>query len=175
MNLNDKGYMENLFTPGCIRLHSGVYINVRNVKEEQILIEDIAHALAMLPRWGGHCPFPYSVAEHSIYGSYHGDLTTNNERLEFLLHDATEAYLIDVPRPVKALFPEYLIVEDGIAEVMSKKWGLTYPLSDKIKAVDEHMLKMEWDNLILKGYRIVDERTHQQIKEQFLNRFNELI
>ena len=66
-------------------------------RPEQICIEDIAHGLSMLCRFSGQCPYFYSVAEHSIYVVH---CLPDNLQLEGLLHDASEAYLADLPRPV---------------------------------------------------------------------------
>jgi len=67
----------------------------------QIDIRDIAHGLSLLCRFSGQCPYFFSVAEHSIY-------VADNLKLEGLLHDASEAYLADLPRPVKIGLPEYI-------------------------------------------------------------------
>lgn len=77
-------------------------------RPEDIDVRDIAHSLSCQNRFAGHAREPYSVAEHSLRVMYAIDaepalgLRRGNElRLAALLHDATEAYLVDVPRPVK--------------------------------------------------------------------------
>ena len=77
-------------------------------RPEQICIEDIAHGLSMLCRFAGQCRFFFSVAEHSIAVAH---LLPANLKLFGLLHDASEAYLADLPRPVKAGLPEYRAIE----------------------------------------------------------------
>src|SRR5580704_9362466 len=67
-------------------------------RPEQICIEDIAHGLSMLCRFAGQCRFFFSVAEHSIAVAH---LLPANLKLFGLLHDVSEAYLADLPRPVK--------------------------------------------------------------------------
>lgn len=82
---------------------------------QDIDIEDIAHALSMVCRWGGACKTFYSVAEHSVHVS-----TEIKEELALagLLHDAAEAYLGDIPGPLKAtpVFEAYRREEDALLE-----------------------------------------------------------
>jgi hypothetical protein len=172
--MNEMGYLENLYTKGCIRVHSGIYVNVTDFKKEHVLLDDIGHALAMLPRWGGHCAFPYSVAEHCIIGSYDDSLTTNEERLAFLMHDSSEAYMLDIPTPIKELFPLYYELEHSIMNVISQVLLFEYPLSEKTKVVDKNMLYSEWDTIIINKYRICEQMEHMQIKKMFIDRYNEL-
>lgn len=140
---------ENLYTPGCIRTFTGKYINPCEPDPELICIEDIAHALSMQPRFGGHLPVFYSVAEHSLQVA----LSVGNEiRLAALLHDASEAYLIDVPRPVKDQLRNYKAIENELMYVISCKFGFQWPLHDTVKSADEMALRNEWECLMLSKY-----------------------
>src|SRR5713226_1215903 len=94
-----------------------------NPQPEMVCIEDIAHSLAMLCRWTGHTKFHYSVAQHSIYCSRIGPQETALERL---LHDASEAYLGDMNRPLKHFTnagPAYREVESKVQTVIYRKFG----------------------------------------------------
>lgn len=92
--------------------------------ENQFDIVDIAHALAFTCRYNGHVPKFYSVAEHSVLASrYRKDLTPK-QRLMLLLHDASEAYLSDVPRPVKVSLPEYRGYERALMDIIMKSFGV---------------------------------------------------
>ena len=109
-------------------------------RPEQICIEDIAHGLSMLCRFSGQCPYFYSVAEHSIYLVH---FLPDNLQLEGLLHDASEAYLADLPRPVKAGLPEYKAIEARVERVIAEKFGLPFPMAPEVKAADQALLKHE--------------------------------
>lgn len=137
---------ENLYTPGCIRTSTGKYINPCEPNQDLIDIEDVAHALSMQPRFGGHLPVFYSVAEHCIQTAF---LVSDEHKLAALLHDASEAYLIDVPRPVKEQLSNYKAIEDRLMEVIAKKFGFQWPLHPSVKAADECRLNSEWHEYML--------------------------
>jgi uncharacterized protein len=107
---------------------------------DQICIEDIAHGLSLICRFSGQCPFFFSVAEHSIYVAIS---LPEDLKLEGLLHDASEAFLADVPRPLKVGLPGYKAVELAVESVIAQKFGLTFPMPSEVKAADEHLLKNE--------------------------------
>src|SRR5665647_1805094 len=88
-----------------------------------ILVEDIAHALAHQCRFGGHASKFYSVAEHSVHVS---ELCPVQDALWGLLHDASEAYLIDLPRPLKLLpeFAPYREAERQLQRAVAARFGL---------------------------------------------------
>ena len=109
-------------------------------RPEQICIEDIAHGLSMLCRFAGQCRFFFSVAEHSIAVAH---LLPANLKLFGLLHDASEAYLADLPRPVKAGLPEYRAIETNVERVIAEKLELPFPMPPEVKAADQAPLKDE--------------------------------
>lgn len=145
MKINSKGYEENLYTKGKIRTYTGIYVDVMNPTPEMFCIEDIAHALSQIPRFGGHLPYFYSVAAHSISCANAGI----KERFELLMHDAAEAYLFDVPSPIKKQIPIYSECEDKIMKVLSEKFGFQYPFSKYVHAVDKMLLEYEWENCMI--------------------------
>lgn len=102
-------------------------------KPEEILIDDIAHALGMLCRYGGHCRRFYSVAEHSVLVS---KLVPKEHALLGLLHDATEAYLVDIPRPVKRMLPQYQELEEINWRAIAAKFRLPISMPPCIKEAD---------------------------------------
>lgn len=106
-------------------------------------IKDIAHALSMLCRWTGHTRYHYSVAQHSWYCSY---LVPKEFALEALLHDASEAYLGDMNRPLKHFTqagPAYLKIEERVERAIFAKFGVSFPLPEEVKVADTQILYAE--------------------------------
>jgi hypothetical protein len=136
---------ENLFKTDCIRTHTGLYMNVFCPTPEMICIEDIAHSLSHQCRFGGHLPQFYSVAQHCVNVA---SIVPPELRLAALLHDASEAYLLDMPSPIKRKMPEYRAIEDKLMKVIAQKLNFDYPVHDEIKLVDNKMLQFEWDFLM---------------------------
>lgn len=109
---------------------------------EEVKIEDIAHSLSMLCRYNGHCKYFYSVAEHCWLLSY---AVPDQYKLEALVHDGSEAYTSDIPRPFKysdsmSLFRE---IEDKNASVVYEFVGLSYPESAVVKEFDKRIVGNE--------------------------------
>lgn len=95
-------------------------------RPEDFDVQDIAHALANLCRFGGHSLVFYSVAQHSCHVA---NLCPDGYELEGLMHDAAEAYLVDVPRPIKhgGGFERYLEIEQEIERALALRFSLSYP------------------------------------------------
>lgn len=108
-------------------------------REEDIRIEDIAHSLALINRFTGHTKFPYSVAQH-CYGA--SVITPPEHALAALLHDASEAYVNDIARPVKKYLPDYQAIEDRIQEVICAKFNVDV-FAPEVKIADNVMLVTE--------------------------------
>lgn len=102
--------------------------------------EDVAHALSLLCRFGGHCLRFYSVAEHSVLLAR---AVAPENRLWALLHDATEAYLVDVPRPLKPFLVGYREAEDKIARAVCERFSLPLEMPAEVKAADTRILTDE--------------------------------
>lgn len=104
-------------------------------RPEEIDIFDIAHALAHQCRYNGHSDFFYSVAEHSVLVSR---VVPPEHALWGLLHDAAEAYLGDMIRPLKRT-PEMKPFHDAEERVMAavcQRFGLTAPEPGEVKDID---------------------------------------
>jgi len=200
--MNKAGFIENLYTDGCIRTYSGQYVNIKNPHPDTLQIQDIAHALAMIPRFGGHLPIFYSVAEHCIRCVEHASEIKLKKKeyrhisdldlFTLLMHDSSEAFgLMDLPSPVKRNFARYYAIENNFMMILAKKFGFKYPLNEFHKKVDNDVLEMEWNELMLKGSlpepniekkyehgKMIEEKSHEyshsKVKKQFLNLFNSL-
>jgi len=110
-------------------------------RPEEVDIEDIARSLAHQCRYAGHVRRHYSVAEHSFHIAA---AVPPEAALWGLLHDATEAYLVDVPRPVKAALGEvYARIERRLEACIAARFGLALPVPPCVKAADTRILQME--------------------------------
>jgi hypothetical protein len=138
---------EKLFSTDCIRTFSGKYLDVFNPDPEQICIEDIAHALAFTCRFGGHTKYFYSVAQHSI-NVMHG-VKTKGLHLQALMHDAAEAYLTDIPTPIKKRLPHYKQLEDNLLHAIGSKFGFDSIIDPEVKQSDTNALKVEWATQVI--------------------------
>lgn len=133
-----------------IQTHTGKVFKYNNITEDMICIEDIAHALSNICRFNGHSKTFYSVAEHCLHMSKYvlnkwGD---KKKALAALLHDATEAYFCDLPRPIKYNMPVYRGLEMALEKMIFTKYGLEYPMPDWLKELDYRMLATEKDQVM---------------------------
>lgn len=108
-------------------------------------IKDIAHALSLTCRGNGHVKTFFSVGQHCINCALEAELRGYSKRviLACLLHDASEAYMSDVPRPFKASLPEYVQAEERLLELVYEKFlgsKLTEEEQKQVKAIDDDML-----------------------------------
>src|ERR1035437_893655 len=145
-----------------IRTNSGIFINVFKPTPEMISIEDIAHALAGLPRWGGHLNRHYSVAQHCVLAARMAK--TKKDKRAALMHDSTEAFILDMPTPIKAKLSQYKKVEDNLMAVIFKRFNVPYPYSPKVKKIDRKLLQLEWENLVAR-----DRKNFKKCSGNFLN------
>jgi 5'-deoxynucleotidase YfbR-like HD superfamily hydrolase len=107
---------------------------------------DIAHALSLLCRYGGHVDRFYSVAEHCILMSH---AVAPEHALWALLHDATEAYVVDVPRPLKRNLLGYKDIEFGVMVAIAERFDLsTAHMPPEVKDADDRILLTERNALM---------------------------
>jgi hypothetical protein len=145
----------NEYEDHWITTASGKKLHFRDPREGEIDIKDIAHGLALCCRFNGQCKTFYSVAEHSIRVADNvPDIPVL--KLRALLHDAHEAYLSDVPRPIKADMPQYKAIADHLQFRIHCKFNCTIENEDMagycngaVKNADDIMLSTEKEFLMV--------------------------
>jgi hypothetical protein len=123
-----------------MQTYTGVEFYPLNPRPEDIRFTDISSALSKQCRYGGHCTKFYSVAEHCIHVA---SMASDELKLTALMHDAAEAYLTDVVRPIKKHLGGYLEIEARLERVLADKYGLVYPYPAEIKRLDNSILTDE--------------------------------
>lgn len=119
---------------------SGKQFHFDRPTPDMVCIEDVANALGNLCRFTGQVMKFYSVAEHSIHVS---NVVPEDLALCALLHDATEAYVADIARPLKQMLPDYRYIESMVWNVVAEKFGLPMEMPKAIKDADMSMLELE--------------------------------
>ncbi|ACM39148.1 MULTISPECIES: hypothetical protein [Rhizobium/Agrobacterium group] len=151
-------------------------------RPEEIHIEDIAHALSMACRYGGHCNHFYSVAEHCVLISHQ---VRSEDALWGLLHDAAEAYISDIIRPVKPHLSNYKAFETNLMTAICLRFGLPLVTPESVRWADEAILGDELSQVMGKPpepwglrYRPIGVEIHgwfpQRAEKEFLERFYQL-
>lgn len=164
--------------------YSGIQFWHADPRPEEILIEDIAHALSNLCRFAGHTREFYSVAQHSVLVS---QICVSEDALWGLLHDAAEAYCVDLPSPLKRLpgLERYHEIEAGVMTAVCERFGLRGSIPPGVKRADEILLLTEqrellgpqiqpWDTVAEPLEGTIIPWQPSQAKQEFLNRFREL-
>lgn len=126
-----------------IQTYSGIQFSPKEVSVEMFNPIDIAHGLSHICRFAGQTTKFYSVAEHCVLVSKAlKKRFPRNIKLQLagLLHDATEAYLLDVPSPFKPMLKGYKELEIKCEKVMAKAFGVDFPFDPLIKKVDKAIL-----------------------------------
>ena len=125
-----------------IQTHTGKRFDVKNPRPESVDIRDIAHSLAMQVRFNGHCSRYYSVAEHSVSIADWIFEQTGDRKAAYagLLHDASEAYLCDIPKPIKPLLTNYDVLEEAVTSVIARALGFEYPFPATVKEADSRII-----------------------------------
>lgn len=139
VDANEMTIAVNMAIGPLIMLQSGAWFDILDPGSSAFTIEDIAHGLANTCRYAGQCRDFYSVAEHSLHVSN----VCEEGKLEALLHDAAEAFIGDITRPLKQLLPEYKRIEKTVERAVIDRFGLMTPAPAAIKDADLRVLAAE--------------------------------
>ena len=136
-----------------ITTYTGRHFEPTNPDSAAICIEDIAHALSLITRGNGHVKTFWSVGEHCLCCAREAVARGLSDRLVLacLLHDASECYMSDIPRPFKKELPEYCEHENHLLELIYEKFlggTLTAEEQAQLKAIDDALL---WYDLTIPG------------------------
>lgn len=165
-----------------IQTYSGRQFWPLDPRPAEIYIEDIARSLSMRCRYAGHVRRFYSVAEHSVHVSRH---VPPEFALWGLLHDASEAYSADVPRPLKKCLPDWKPLEAAIMAAVAVRFGLIGEEPEAVKAADFRICAderaqillpsaVEWDEVPEPLGVHLDCHAPAEAESLFLTRFWEL-
>lgn len=183
-----------------IRTVSAKKFYPKNPDLNQYDIVDIAHATAHVNRYNGHMDHAYSVGQHSVlvseqvlkmwdnnatgdYGSDDWMAFRASLGLQALLHDATEAYIPDMPSPIKLLLPDFMEMEEKIKVSIMKAFDLPEEFHPLIEEVDKGIRgsEIKWLFTALKGDDVWAEDIYEIVitpwpvaytKARFLDAFN---
>ena len=138
---------------GHITTYTGGHINPLVPDMALIDIRDIAHALSMTCRGNGHVKTFFSVGQHCINAAREAAARGHSKRviLACLIHDASEAYLSDVPKPLKPSMPEYTRTEENLLNLIYKKFlgsVLTEEEQRLVKSIDHDLLYYDLKELL---------------------------
>lgn len=151
-----------------ITTYTGIHFYPLEPEADKIYIEDIAHALSLLCRGNGHVKHFFSVGQHCINCALEAMARGYSKRvcLACLLHDASEAYLSDVPRPFKKTLPEYQQLEEHFLSIVYEKYlgsSLTAEEEMLVRQIDDDMLYFDLKELLNEPM----EREKPEMKSSF--------
>ncbi|MFP3126448.1 MULTISPECIES: hypothetical protein [Bacillaceae] len=156
----------------CITTYTGIEFYPLDPRVQEVSTRDIAHALSLLCRANGHYRHFYSVGQHSLNCAKEARFRGYSERLQLacLLHDASEAYISDITRPVKQELSQYLEMEQRLQQFIYTVYGLSdltqYECS-LIKEIDDDMLAYEM-RLLLHSHEVCKGELIGQHNFQFV-------
>ncbi len=172
-----------------ITTYTGKHFEPACPEREKIDIRDIAHALSLTCRGNGHVKTFFSVGQHCVHCALEAEARGYSRRLVLacLLHDASECYMSDVPRPVKETMPQYKAVEERLLEQVYIKYlgsSLTDEEEKQVKQIDNDMLyydllyllneKTEQDAPVMATDFSYEVLSFEQVERRYLELFARL-
>ncbi|MDE6714844.1 MAG: phosphohydrolase [Lachnospiraceae bacterium] len=173
-----------------MKTYSGLRIDPFDPRPEEIHIEDIAHALSLICRGNGQVTHFYSVAQHCLNCEREAEARGHGRRLRLacLLHDASEAYLNDIIRPVKQYLTKYIETEDHFLDVIYQSFGLgdlTREEWDVVREIDDALLDYDLVELLREpmpegGYQFttkpdIEQRPFEEVEAAYIRKAKELM
>jgi len=163
-----------------ILLFGGSYFDFETPDDSDFTIEDIAHGLSLTCRFAGQCQRFYSVAQHSVHVS---EIVQPQDAFAGLMHDAAEAFVGDVSKPLKGMLPQYKEIERRVERAIFRRFGIAF-VPETVKEADRIMLSTEQRQLMANRDEWSDRRpplsfeipvwSAEEAKARFLARFQEL-
>jgi len=128
---------------------SGIRFYIREMNLCDIPLDDMAHALSMNCRYNGHISRHYSVAEHSLIISEILELwgASRDVQLQGLLHDISEVFVPDIPRPFKGEITGFKEYEDALLHEASLEFDFMYPFDERVLWLDRNIVRNEAEAL----------------------------
>lgn len=133
-----------------IETWSGRHFHFMVPRPQEVCILDIAYALSRTVRWGGHCDPSISVAQHCVMVSDLLKLVMAKPevRLQGLLHDAAEAYIPDIPTPIKPFLSDFKGIEARLDEAILGRFGIPGKMDPAVKSMDTESMRWEYRDLM---------------------------
>lgn len=172
-----------------ITTYSGEDFDPIHPDASKVHITDIAHALSMMCRANGHFSQFYSVGQHCVNCAVEAQARGYSKKVQLgcLLHDASEAYIADITRPVKPFLSNYMDIEHRLQNLIYQKY-LTSPLSSEevmqVKQIDDLMLVCEFNALMRKpvfdyqpdmvGYISLKQESFESVCQKYIDYFKVL-
>ena len=157
---------------GWIETYTGKVMYPLDPREDEIDIVDVYHSLSHLCRFTGHTSMFYSVGAHSCVCMFVAMRMGHSAKIQFmtLLHDASEAYLTDIPKPLKEFMPEYCVFEYNLMSVIFKKYIGEYTEEESriVKNIDYLVLKNEAREFMKSGGTIWNDYSTNDFSEDIL-------
>lgn len=172
-----------------ITTYTGIHFYPTEPVTEDIRIEDIAHALSLICRGNGHVKTFYSVGEHCINCAKEAMARGYSLRVAkaCLVHDASESYMSDVPRPFKKYLKDYRQMEDHLLSLVYERFlgsDLTDEEAKLVKEIDNDVLQHDLYYLLAEGSGenlprlkcpyVYGQKNFEQVEREYLELFEKL-